>query len=97
MKPFFDKAKIFLVDDLHAKLYYNGKQALVTSMNLYQHSAEKNYEIGICFDDEANLDKIRSYLKFLRSSETIVEYMSEDRQYQEEQSLNVEAEREVSP
>ncbi|WGI18006.1 phospholipase D family protein [Methanonatronarchaeum sp. AMET-Sl] len=34
-------------EDLHAKCYLNEKEAIITSMNLYQHSQENNYEMGV--------------------------------------------------
>ena len=33
--------------NLHAKCYLNGKEALLTSMNLYEYSQEHNDEMGI--------------------------------------------------
>lgn len=35
------------LEDLHAKCYLNEKEALVTSMNLYEYSQRNNYEMGI--------------------------------------------------
>ena len=37
--------------DLHAKCYLNEKEAVVTSMNLYEHSQDHNYEMGVLIDD----------------------------------------------
>ena len=40
-------------EDLHAKCYLNEKEALVTSMNLYDYSEVKNYEMGILVSSES--------------------------------------------
>lgn len=39
--------EIHFLENLHAKCYLNEKTALITSMNLYKHSMENNYEMGI--------------------------------------------------
>ena len=62
-----DNCKVILVKNLHSKVYFNGKDALVTSLNLYMHSAYNNYEIGVTFkqSDEEELKKIDNYIQFL--------------------------------
>lgn len=45
-----DNASIYSLDNLHAKCYLNEDSAIVTSMNLYQHSQENNWEMGIKID-----------------------------------------------
>ena len=40
------------IENLHAKCYLNENQALITSMNLYQYSQEKNEEMGILVSRE---------------------------------------------
>ena len=37
----------YFLEDLHAKCYLNEKEALVTSMNLYDHSMANNVEMGV--------------------------------------------------
>jgi ribosomal protein L37E len=37
---------IYFIKNLHAKIYLNEKEALITSMNLYNYSKEENFEIG---------------------------------------------------
>ncbi|KAB2941663.1 MAG: hypothetical protein MPEBLZ_02517 [Candidatus Methanoperedens nitroreducens] len=39
--------KILSCDNLHAKCYLNENAAIITSMNLYQHSQQNNWEMGI--------------------------------------------------
>jgi len=62
-----DNCKVILVKNLHSKVYFNGKDALVTSLNLYMQSAYNNYEIGVTFNqnDEEELKKIENYIQFL--------------------------------
>ena len=45
-------------ETLHAKLYLNEKQAVLTSMNLYQFSEKNNDEMGILVSKNA---RIRSF------------------------------------
>ena len=40
--------------DLHAKCYLNEKEAIVTSMNLYDFSQVNNYEMGIYIDKNSD-------------------------------------------
>ena len=39
--------------DLHAKCYLNEKEALITSMNLYDYSQINNYEMGILISSDS--------------------------------------------
>ena len=48
--------KLMFHKDLHAKCYFNEKEAIITSMNLYMFSQQNNVEMGIYVtkdDDEA--------------------------------------------
>jgi phosphatidylserine/phosphatidylglycerophosphate/cardiolipin synthase-like enzyme len=58
---------VFLLPNLHAKIYYNESMALVSSMNLYLASTIRNHEIGVIVDDPGELDEIRRYLTVLVS------------------------------
>ena len=40
-------------EDLHAKCYLNEKEALITSMNMYDYSQINNYEMGILISSES--------------------------------------------
>ncbi len=46
---------VFIVPDLHAKIYCNDERALITSMNLYRASTEKSKEIGVLITNEKNV------------------------------------------
>jgi len=37
---------VFFINSLHAKIYINEKQALISSMNLFDYSKENNFETG---------------------------------------------------
>jgi hypothetical protein len=43
----FDSVVVNIVPTLHSKYYMNEKEALITSMNLYEFSMINNYEIGV--------------------------------------------------
>jgi len=59
--------QIYFNKNLHAKLYFNGKKALITSMNLLDHSIENSIEIGYLTDDIDECKKIKEqfYEKYL--------------------------------
>lgn len=40
--------RLFVVRDLHAKLYYSERHALITSLNLIESSFNNSIEVGIC-------------------------------------------------
>jgi len=48
-----DKIELFLVDSLHAKIFLNEKQVLITSMNLTYSGSRSNHEIGCLLNDSA--------------------------------------------
>lgn len=55
-KTFLESIGVKLVfrKDLHAKCYLNEKEALVASMNLYEHSQENNDEMGLLVTKEGD-------------------------------------------
>ena len=61
--------------DLHAKCYLNEKEALLTSMNLYEYSQVNNYEMGILVVRESEPELYDSIYQearhILRASEEI--------------------------
>ena len=49
-------AKLYFLENLHAKCYFNEKSMVITSLNLYDSSEENNREMGVLVtkqDDEA--------------------------------------------
>lgn len=73
-----DPMMILFLKDLHAKLYMNERQALVTSMNLHEYSQIHNEELGVLFDSTEDPDKFRqlqSYVIHL-TEEAEEEYVS---------------------
>jgi len=54
----FQNVEIFYNQHLHAKYYANDRASIITSINLYQSSFEKNIEIGVLFEQQIlNLGK----------------------------------------
>jgi len=39
--------KLHFLENLHAKCYYNEHEVIISSLNLYSHSAENNHEMGV--------------------------------------------------
>jgi phosphatidylserine/phosphatidylglycerophosphate/cardiolipin synthase-like enzyme len=63
LKPFREiGCSVFVISHLHAKIYYNEHECLVSSMNLYLGSTVKNHEIGVMLRDEESLQEIRDYI-----------------------------------
>jgi len=65
IKKFYDKYKfdIVFINNLHAKIYLNEKEALITSMNLYDASQKDNYEIGILLKEKTIIDNhVKTYI-----------------------------------
>lgn len=48
--------KLLFHKDLHAKCYFNEKEAIITSMNLYMYSQQNNVEMGIYITKEKDED-----------------------------------------
>jgi phosphatidylserine/phosphatidylglycerophosphate/cardiolipin synthase-like enzyme len=48
--------KLLFHKDLHAKCYFNEKEAIITSMNLYMFSQQNNVEMGIYISKEKDED-----------------------------------------
>jgi phosphatidylserine/phosphatidylglycerophosphate/cardiolipin synthase-like enzyme len=75
----FNNFRILHNKNLHAKIYANEKECLITSMNLYDYSQAHNYEIGVLInkDEEPNefLDVMTIQKRIIRGSE--LQYSSE--------------------
>lgn len=56
-------ADVRLVSRLHAKIYYNESEAIVTSMNLLKTSATDSKEIGFAINDTGMHGQIREYVQ----------------------------------
>lgn len=46
--------QVLSCENLHAKCYLNENTAIITSMNLYQHSQQNNWEMGIKIEKNAD-------------------------------------------
>ena len=61
--------KTSFCEDLHAKCYLNEKEALLTSMNLYEYSQSNNYEMGVLASREKDPEL---YEQIVSESERII-------------------------
>ncbi len=50
-----DSVRLAFCKDLHAKCYLSEKEAIITSMNLYEYSQVNNYEMGIHVSKDEDL------------------------------------------
>jgi|GEM_PF-2362617 len=51
------------IPDLHVKLYFNEKHALVSSMNLIEYSNQYSIDMGIYYDAQSERDEIESFFE----------------------------------
>ena len=61
---------LFVCKNLHAKCYMNEKAAIITSLNLYEHSQVNNYEMGILVTLQ---DDPEIYHKISREARSIID------------------------
>ncbi len=54
----FPNVSIIYEPRLHAKSYINDSEGIITSMNLYDYSAENNVEYGVAFSKSALTEKV---------------------------------------
>ena len=64
--------KINGIELLHAKLYLSDSSAIMTSMNLYQHSSEKSKEVGLWTDKSSLLKEYKTYIETHLTSQPIL-------------------------
>jgi hypothetical protein len=75
-----NKIKVFLVPNLHAKIYFNEKRVLVSSMNMYRTSIIDSKDFAmIVKDDDANM--FREYVSRLIKKATIAQTSHSVRSY----------------
>ncbi|GAH30692.1 unnamed protein product, partial [marine sediment metagenome] len=70
-----DSIRISFIKDLHAKCYLNEREAIVTSMNLYDFSQVNNYEMGIYIEKDKDTalynDIYQEVTRLIRTSDKI--------------------------
>ena len=54
--------KLLSCENLHAKCYLNENTAIITSMNLFQHSQQNNWEMGIKIEKETDQELYKKIL-----------------------------------
>ena len=59
--------KMSTLKDLHAKCYLNESMAIITSMNLYQHSQQNNTELGVRIQKEEDAELYAEIYKEVQS------------------------------
>jgi len=66
LKGFTDEGcKLYLVPNLHTKVYCNESKALITSMNLYMHSIINNEEIGVKISKKRELKEFDKIIRYI--------------------------------
>jgi len=66
LKQFTDKGcNLYLVPNLHSKIYCNESKALITSMNMYLHSVINNEEIGVKISRKHELKEFETLLYYI--------------------------------
>ena len=66
LKEFTDRGcKLYLVPNLHTKVYCNESKALITSMNLYMHSVVNNEEIGVKISKKHEMKEFEKLLYYI--------------------------------
>lgn len=81
-----------LIDNLHAKLYLNDKQAIITSMNLNESSDEKSLDIGYLTETEHEYKEIHSFIA-THIEETLTP--GKKAQYKNEKILNEKPKKDI--
>jgi Phosphatidylserine/phosphatidylglycerophosphate/cardiolipin synthases and related enzymes len=59
--------KMSICENLHAKCYLNESTAIITSMNLYQHSQQNNTELGVRIQKEEDAELYDEIYKEVQS------------------------------
>jgi len=66
LKEFTEKGcNLYLVPNLHTKVYCNESKALITSMNLYMHSVINNEEIGVKISRKHEIKEFETLLYYI--------------------------------
>jgi len=67
LKSFTDKGcNLYLVPNLHSKIYCNESKALITSMNMYLHSVINNEEIGVKINKKHELKDYENVIYYVQ-------------------------------
>lgn len=63
--------ELYFLNNLHAKCYYNEKNLVMSSMNMYEYSEINNREMGILIDKESNKEL---YLNITKEAQSFREH-----------------------
>ncbi len=61
-----NKVKVLVVEGLHAKIYLNESETVVSSMNLTEYSTQNSHEIGLRVRDPHYASEIKEYVSNIR-------------------------------
>jgi hypothetical protein len=65
----FKNLHLYILNNLHAKCYFNEKKLVITSMNLYEFSEKNNREMGVLIEKDKDKEL---YEKAVNESESII-------------------------
>lgn len=74
--------ELFLIPGLHTKLYFNEKEVIVSSMNLYEFSDLHSIDLAILYNDSDSYMRLNNYFKKYIDSKAIVNHPTEDRPHE---------------
>ena len=58
-----DNLSLYFLENLHAKCFFNEENMVITSMNLYDFSEQKNREMGVLIDTKEDENAFRDAVK----------------------------------
>lgn len=83
--------KLFYLENLHAKCYFNESEMVITSMNMYQFSEKNNREMGVYIDSKSDKElfdqAVNETLSIIEHSEIIPLQKVERSYYQKKNEL----------
>ncbi len=66
LKSFIEKGcNLYLVPNLHSKIYCNESKALITSLNMYLHSVINNEEVGVKLSKKHDLKEFEDIIYYI--------------------------------
>jgi len=78
-------------ENLHAKCYMNEDNAIITSMNLYRHSQENNYEMGVLISKDKDFETYKN----LSNDVKLIALNSESITHPQKQEIKEEPQKEI--
>jgi len=85
--------ELYFFENLHAKCYFNEKDMVITSMNMYEFSEKNNREMGVHInriDDASLFEKAKNETFSIIQSSEIIKLARTDRQFYKEKNPQIE-------